>query len=182
MNCTCLVSATTIIDAASTWYHHKKTKHYRGNRSIFDGSIEKEHASRLIKLVGIWGWGISIHCKDRDFLLNFEVAPTKMGKVYIVACQAQGMCTRAVKEYSRVRVLASPRETRESESRSKDSFRTRHTCSIQPTGTRVPASPFEGVPGSWNVGLLPALVCTQLTARHLRPNFRSRVTGTSLYY
>ncbi len=31
---------------------------------------------------------------------------------------------------------------------------------IRLAGTRVPASPFKGVPGSWNVGLLPALVST----------------------
>ncbi len=32
------------------------------------------------------------------------------------------------------------------------------TCCIELAGTRVPASPFRGVPGSWKVGLLPALL------------------------
>ncbi len=31
-------------------------------------------------------------------------------------------------------------------------------CSMGLAGTRVPASPSKGVPGSWKVGLLPALV------------------------
>ena len=32
------------------------------------------------------------------------------------------------------------------------------TCSIGLAGTQVPASPSKGVPGSWKVGLLPALI------------------------
>ncbi len=84
---------------------------------------------------------IQVDCKANQEYCKFSIT-SACWKIY----------TRAVKEYSRVRVLASQRETRDSESRSKDS--------IRPTGTRVPASPYEGVPGSWKVGLLPALIYT----------------------
>ncbi len=86
------------------------------------------------------------------------------------------MLCKAVNGYSRVRVPASLRQTRESKSTSRDPQRTRHSpiglvlklrpCSLGLANPRVLESPFKGVPGSQIVGLLPALVLCVLWAAH----------------